>query len=145
MARAPTKPTDQELQTATGVLRWFLDQAGPIRITIEPATGDGRPIARVDRASPDHGRPGKQAPGVAGGEDGASGDAPLDLGAEDKAAAEKARQLLNAFGFHKADRVLKEFGVARIIEVCQQAHKQQAEIRNMPAWINRALWRHWSF
>lgn len=117
----------------------------PITITIYPPDGDGKMKVEVQNASPEHGRPSEGPPGAAGTPASASGDEPVDFGRSDEAATEKARQLLRVFGYHKPERALKEFGVARIIEVCEQAHKQRDEIRDLPAWINRALWRHFTF
>lgn len=145
MAGPKPKPSDQELKAASEVLHWLLDQAGPIRITIDMPTGSGRPAVRVDRTSPEQGRPGEGSPGAAEPPISASGDAPFELGESDKTAAAKARQLLLMFGYHHPERALKEFSADRIVEVCKQAHEHQDKIRDIPAWINRALWRHFTF
>lgn len=117
----------------------------PITITIDWPNGDKRPRVRVHNTSPEHGRPSDGSQGVAEAPHSASGDVPIDLGKSDQAAAEKARQLLRVFGYQKPERALKEFSAERIVAVCEQAHKQRGEIRDLPAWINRALWKHWTW
>lgn len=144
MAGAPTTPTKQELENAVKALRWITAYLADYAQTIDAPTGDGRPAARVDQTSPAHGRPSDGSPGAAEPPIGSPGDVPIEVDLSDNPTAEKARTMLRAVGYGEPGRVLAEYTFDRIIKVCEAAYRNRAKIKNLPAWINTALRRHWT-
>lgn len=65
----------------------------------------------------------------------------MDLIASEKAATEKARQLLRAYGYNKPEWILREYRPERIIEICMQIPRQKRKVKDPGAWINAALGR----